>query len=431
MANNDIWLGANFDIDTSGLDAGLKKANKLIRESESEFKAAAAGLEDWQSSSKGLQARINHLNNTTDIQRKKIDALNKEYDRLSKEGLDPTSDKMIKLKTDINNEKAALAKNETELKQQSKALEDLGKEADDTSKDVKELDEEVDKISFGLKALKGVSKVAVTSIAAIGAAAVGAVAGFLSLAESTREYREDINKLQTGFQTAGFTAEQATDVYKEFYAVLGEEDRSVEAVNHLAKLCDTQEDLNKWTDIATGVWATFGDSLPIEGLTEASNEVAKTGELTGVLVDALNWAGVSEDEFKKKLEACNSESERASLITETLNDLYADSADKYRELNKDIMDAQRAQSELTDAMAELGAIAEPIMTDLKLLVSDFVRELTPFVEVIGKGLAGAFKGSEDAAENLSNGISGLVNMLINNFVSMLPVVLSTILQIVP
>lgn len=34
---------------------------------------------------------------------------------------------------------------------------------------------------------------------------------------------------------------------------------------------------------------------PIEGLTEATNETAKTGQITGSLADALNWAGVSED----------------------------------------------------------------------------------------------------------------------------------------
>ena len=80
--------------------------------------------------------------------------------------------------------------------------------------------------------------------------------------------------------------------------------------------------MSQWTDIAAGVWATFGDSLPIEGLTEASNETAKTGKLTGVLADALNWAGISEDDFQSSLDGCNSEQERAALITDTLNGLY-------------------------------------------------------------------------------------------------------------
>ena len=114
----------------------------------------------------------------------------------------------------------------------------------------------------------------------------GLTKSFLDLAESTRKYREDHAKLDAAFTTAGFTAEQAGEAYTGFYAILGEEDRSVEAVNHLAKLCSTEEELAQWTDIAAGVWATFGDSLPIEGLTEAANETAKTGTITGQLADA-------------------------------------------------------------------------------------------------------------------------------------------------
>ena len=50
--------------------------------------------------------------------------------------------------------------------------------------------------------------------------------------------------------------------------------------------------------------------MPIEGLTEAANETVKTGKVVGVLADALNWAGISEDAFNEALANCNSEAER-------------------------------------------------------------------------------------------------------------------------
>ena len=118
--------------------------------------------------------------------------------------------------------------------------------------------------------------------------------------------------------TSGKTADSARQSYSDFYAILGESDRSVEAVNHLAKLCNTEEELAQWSTICAGVSATFGDSLPIEGLTEAANETAKVGQVTGPLADALNWAGISEDKFNRQLALCNSEQERAALITSTL-----------------------------------------------------------------------------------------------------------------
>lgn len=430
MPNNET-LGASFTIDTTNLKAGLAQANRMIRESESEFKAAAAGLDDWSSSATGVEARIKYLNDATELQEKKVTALREQYEKLVSEGLDPTSKRAIELRTQINREEAALEKNKKELINQKEALEQLTAETDDAAKKTDDMTDSVEKSNKGLSAVKGVAGVAGKALAALGAAAVGAVAGFLSLAESTREYREDMAKLETAFTSAGLTTEQATETYKDFFAVLGEEDRSVEAVNHLAKMVDTQQDLDKWTQICTGVWATFGDSLPIEGLTEAANETAKTGTLTGVLADALNWAGVNEEDFQSKLDACNSERERTALITDTLNGLYDDAADKYKELNADVMEAQRAQSELTDAIADLGAIAEPIMTDLKLLVADLVKEITPFVELIGSGLQGALDGSEGAAEDFAAGISGLIDTLVDGVVNALPMVLDVITRLIP
>ncbi|MFR5382906.1 MAG: hypothetical protein ACLTGM_12125, partial [Oscillospiraceae bacterium] len=121
------------------------------------------------------------------------------------------------------------------------------------------------------------------------------VDGLKECIEVTQEYQTAMGKLDTAFTTNGYSSEAALKTYKELQGILGETDQAVEAANHLAILTDNEADLQKWTDICTGVFATFGDSLPIEGLTEAANETAKVGQVTGPLADALNWAGVSED----------------------------------------------------------------------------------------------------------------------------------------
>ena len=66
---NDERLGASFNIDVTNLKAGLAQANRLIRESNSEFRAAAAGLEDWTKSETGINANIQSLNQIKEIQR--------------------------------------------------------------------------------------------------------------------------------------------------------------------------------------------------------------------------------------------------------------------------------------------------------------------------------------------------------------------------
>lgn len=275
-----------------------------------------------------------------------------------------------------------------------------------------------------------VAKGVVGGIAAIGAAAVGAVAGFLSLAESTRETRENFNKLETAFTTADHSAADAQKTYKSLYGILGDEGQATEAASHLALLAKSQEDLSKWTDISAGVYATFGDSLPIENLAEASNETAKTGKLTGGLADALNWAGVNEEEFQAKLDAASTEQERQALITETLNGLYSEQSDKFKELNGDIIAAREADAELAQTMAELGAIAEPIMTTLKTLTTELLQEIKPFVELIGTGLKGALEGSAGATDTLAQGLSGILSTLGEKILGLLPTVLSTLASLV-
>lgn len=224
-------------------------------------------------------------------------------------------------------------------------------------------------------------------IKAFTAPIIGAATAFMGTAEATRDYRMEMGKLETAFTTSGFSAEAAKNTYSNLFAVLGEEDQSVETANHLSKLCDTEKELNTWTDICTGVFATFGDSLPIEGLTEAANETAKVGQVTGPLADALNWAGVSEDEFNQKLAACSTEQERQALITDTLNGLYGEASEKYKTLNGDVMEAHKAQEKMTDAMARIGEIAEPIMTMLKDKAADLLNALAGLLELFASAPA--------------------------------------------
>ena len=251
--------------------------------------------------------------------------------------------------------------------QATKALADTSKNADKTTSDIN--------AAFGKigTAARTIGTALVTAGAVVGTAWIAAI-------ESTREYRTEMGKLDTAFVSNGHSSQAATKTYKDLQAVLGDSAVSVEAANHLAVLTDNEKDLQTWTDICTGVFATFGDSLPIEGLTEAANETAKTGVVTGGLADALNWAGISEDEFNEKLAKCSSEQQRQDLIMNTLNGTYSKASKQYKETNKDVMDANRAQEKLTNAFAELGRVGEPILTAIKTKVSDMVTAAVPHIE---------------------------------------------------
>jgi len=214
----------------------------------------------------------------------------------------------------------------------------------------------------------------------IGAAGLAIGGAFISAVEGTREYREQMGLLDAAFQTAGHSSEAAKQTYSELNAVLGDSGQAVEASQHLAKLVDNEKDLQTWTNICTGVYATFGESLPIEGLTEAANETAKTGILTGGLTDALNWAGISEESFQAKLDACTNEQQRQKLIMDTLNSTYKDASAQYQATNQDVIASRQAQERLSDAMARVGAVGEPIMTAIKNAIASMAESAVPKIE---------------------------------------------------
>ena len=269
-----------------------------------------------------------------------------------------------KLKVTILNQQAAVNRTEKEIRQYSSALDEVG---DAAQKAEKNSDSLASKLGGGLK--KGLMGIAT--------AAAGAVAGFLATGAATQDTMEDMGKLEAAFTSAGHSTEAAQKSFQGMVGILGETDQSVEAVNHLAKLTKSEEELSKWTDIATGVYATFGDSLPLEGLTEAANETAKVGQVTGPLADALNWAGISEDKFNEQLAKCNSEQERATLITETLSKTYQSAADAYKDVNGDLIASREATANMSTAMSEMGRVAMPIITAFKQGITDLVNTMLP------------------------------------------------------
>ena len=230
-----------------------------------------------------------------------------------------------------------------------------------------------------LKALQSWSK---KSVVAAGAAVSGLAAAFVALDGATEEYRIAQGKLNAGFQAAGFEAETARKSYRNFYAILGDTDTATEASQLLANMAKNEEEVTKWTRIAAGVHGTFGDSLPIEGLVESANETARTGQITGVFADAINWAtkegehfGVAlkanteankdwnkavaaatsaEDYFNLALQDCSDESARQKLIVDTLSASYDTAATSFYKNNQQVIDARRNQATLDETLAKVG-----------------------------------------------------------------------------
>jgi phage-related protein len=311
-------------------------------------------------------------------------------------------------------------------------IEDLKKQVEAAQEEIKGLNSKGSKGFGGFgNAAKAAGKAVGTAMKAVGAAVLAAGAALLGAGAATKDYQIAQAKLKTAFEAAGSSADVAKQTYNDLYRVLGDDQQAVEAANHLAQMTTNQKELEQWTKITQGVYATFGDSLPIESLTEAANETAKTGELTGALADALNWAGVAEEDFQAQLLMCNTEAEREALIRSTLNGIYSGAAEGYEKNAAAILAENEAQAKLTEAMATLGGVALPIMAALKTLAADVLTQLTPFVEMIGNGLKGAMEGTAGASKLMAQGLSGIIDALVNLINDMLPAVIQLIVDLIP
>lgn len=277
-------------------------------------------------------------------------------------------------------------------------VKDLGDNAKNAEKDTVELESSLDGLGTGLG-------VVTAAVAAAGAALV-------ALTEETREYRTAMGKLTTTFEQSGHTAEVAKETYRALQGVLGETDQAVEAASFLAKLAKTEEELVEWTDIATGIYATFGAALPIEGLTEAANETIKVGKVTGSFADAINWAAdettdwkailgdhpkamkafnkaikdgeAVEDAYSAALGKCSTEQERQEILTKTLTKLYKGAADQYKKTNKEVIRANEANEAWNATLAGIGEEMEPVLTDIKEMGTSLVKDLeAPLKSVVG------------------------------------------------
>lgn len=248
-----------------------------------------------------------------------------------------------------------------------KALNDVSKTGKDAEKKLKVSFKEIgDKAGeLGKKMALGLAGVVTASIAGV---------------EATREFRQDYGKLETTFETTNQKAGVAKETFTTLFGILGEDDTAIETANHLAMMTNNEKDLAQWTDVLTGVYATFGDSLPLEGLAEAANETARVGQVTGPLADALNWAGVSEEAFNEKLLECTSTQEREKLIRETLNGLYSEASATYKDVNGNVIANNEAQANLNMQLADATAKIEPLITKGKEFIVEVLTKMQPLID---------------------------------------------------
>jgi hypothetical protein len=326
----------------------LENAEKLVQE---QFKEGKISQDQYNALRREIVAAEMSLDNLKDEAKKTEDAIN---------GVD---EKPV--------EEVAKAAKEAE-----KSIEGAGKEASNFKELLK-----AEAVVEGAKSIIGALK---------------------DVAEETKEYKKIMGSLEVSSERAGYGAEETGEVFKELYGVLGDDQTAATTTANLQALGLSQERLKEMTNAAIGAWASYGDSIPIDGLAESINETIKAGTVTGTFADVLNWAalenetfGVSlkentkaneewnkavseaetaEDYFNLALQDASTEAERANLVMQMLADQGLTEAGKaWKENNKSLVENNQANAELQEQMAELGEKVMPIVTSVIEKVAELLE----------------------------------------------------------
>ena len=387
----------------------LNSISQQLKTLGTEMKAVTSAFDANDKSQENLANQSQVLTEQLSLQEKRIAEIQKALDH-ARSNYAENSNQVQRWQQAMNNAVAELNKTRSQLsKVQSEmdGTEDSTKDLTDALNDVGGASE---KASGGLSSMTvAMGNLISSGIQAAASAVADLVSSLWNLDESTEEYRRAQGRLNTAFEAAGYGADTAQQAYKAFYGILGDTDTATEASQLLAQLAESEEDVATWTEIAAGVSGTFGDSLPIEGLIEAANETAKVGEVTGTLADALNWVGISEDEFNAKLAAAGSESERNRLIMETLSNQYDQAAQAFYRNNEALVESRNTQAEMSETLSSVGEAVANMKNQLSQELLPVLQEIISGIDwnQLGETIAGFVSTLVDNGPTIISVISGI------------------------
>lgn len=358
--------------DTQGLKKALSSLNKDINSTQKELNQVNRLLKIDPGNTELLRQKQELLAKSIQDTETKIEALRAAKDK---------ADADMANGTQVNEEQyRQLAR---EIISSENNLQKMKAEADRTASALKGVDEKpVEEVEAAAKdaedALEDAGKEASNfgdhlKADFIVEGAKGILSGLKDLAEETKEYQKIMASLETSSEAAGYSAQETEQSYKQLYGVLGDEQASATTLANLQAIGMSQKDLADLINGSIGAWARYGDSIPIDGLAESINETIRVGQVTGTFADVLNWAGTSEDDFNKKLESANSETEKANIVMQELaNQGLIDAGEAWQKNNEEIVANNQANAELQEQMAELGELVQPIITEVISKVSELL-----------------------------------------------------------
>lgn len=421
MPNRIQGITVEIGGDTQGLSKALSGVNREIRTTQSQLKDVERLLKLDPGNTELLRQKYELLNDSIESTEEKLDSLREAEKQVQQqfERGEVSQDQYNGLQREIIATEQALGRLQNEARDtenringiDEKPIEQVEDAAEDAGDALRDAGDDASHFGDMLKAgaiVEGVS---------------GLVDSMSQLADETREYQRIMGSLEVSSERAGYTAEETADTYRQLYGVLGDDQTAATTTANLQALGFAQEDLKDLTNAAIGAWATYGDSIPIDGLAESINETIQAGQVTGNFADVLNWAGTSEDDFNAKLENAADSTERANIVMEELaRQGLVEAGEAWQKNNESLVESNQAAADFQDTMAEMSERILPVLTSVKQGITDLLNSL---LEVVDGGDFSSFSGV------ITRGLEQLTETVIPSIVSFLREAIPKIVEVIP
>ena len=381
MPNRIQGITVEIGGDTQGLSKALSGVNREIRTTQSQLKDVERLLKLDPGNTELLRQKYELLNDSIDSTEEKLDSLREAEKQVQQqfERGEVSQDQYNGLQREIIATEQALGRLQNEARDtenringiDEKPIEQVEDAAEDAGDALRDAGKDASHFGDMLKAgaiVEGVS---------------GLVDSMSQLAEETKEYQKIMGSLEVSSEKAGYSAEETAQTYRTLYGVLGDDQTAATTTANLQALGMSQEDLTQLTNAAIGAWATYGDSIPIDGLAESINETIQAGQVTGNFADVLNWAGTSEDDFNAKLENAADSTERANIVMEELaRQGLMEAGEAWQKNNESLVESNQAAADFQDTMAEMSERLSPVLTAVQNGINQLLGSFLDMTEGI-------------------------------------------------
>ena len=468
-------LGAKFTLDISNLKAGLAEANKMIRQSESEFIEAAAGMNNWSKSADGLTLRVKSLNDQVDIQKQKISALLKvkeeTIEKMKKEGAsnDEIAASVDKVNSQLAKEQKQLETLQGKADKAGKELDEFNESEGDATKGSKELEKGVKDAgdaaekaaNGGFTVFKGVLANLVTGALTAAAGALKNFAG--SVLETGMSFDSAMSNVAALSGATGEELELLTNTAREFGATTQfSASEAADALGYMAlagwNAEQSTQALGGVLDLAaaSGMGLAQASDMVTDYLSAFGMEASQSAQFADMLAYAQANSNTSAEQLGEAYKNCAANLNAAGQDVQTVTSLLSSMANQglkgatagtalsaiMRDITKkmengkiaigktnvEVMDAEGNYRDLTEILADvekategmgdaersaalLGTFTSDSLKGLNLVLNEGVESAADFEE----GLRNSSGSASEMAKTLNDNLQGDLKALSSAF----------------